>query len=186
MVLLRGAMFRTVILLAALAAGCSVGEVPLPGSGGDGGGGDGGGALLCAEKITPATAHIHTDDGTDKKGQSCIVGACHLTGNLGPLAPAYTMAGTLYKLDGVTPQPGAEIRFIADAGGNLMIAKTDTAGNFYTGQALPTPGVTRASGCPTADRPMSGKIIGPNDGNCNNGTACHANPGNFIMVLGDQ
>ena len=189
MVLLRGFMSRSIVLLSALFIGCSVGEVPLNGAGPDGGnnGTDGSSSALCVNRATtPVAAHVHGAGagGGTKAGEGCIVAGCHLAGGDGP---TFVIAGTLYKPDGVTPSAGATIHVTADAGGAKAIAVTDDAGNFSSTQAInPFPGVALASTCPTTDRSMAGKIAGPNDGNCNGGNACHQVPGGLPMVLADQ
>jgi hypothetical protein len=185
----RGFMTRSIVLLSALFLGCSVGEVPLNGGGGtdSGNGGGDGAAALCADRTTPVASHIHNDGGGTNAGQGCVAAGCHLNGNTGPGAPAFVMAGTLYKPDGVTPSGGVTIRLSPDAGGAKAIAVTDDAGNFSSAQAInPFPGKTLASGCPTADRAMSGGIVNASNGNCNGGTACHQVPGGLPMVLADQ
>lgn len=168
-------------------AGCGVGAVPGPG--GDDVGPDGGGNnALCTERVTPLAAHVHDVGGTEA-GVGCIAAGCHLDGQTGDGAPAYLFAGTLYKPDLTTPVGGAEIRLIPDAGGPPLTTVTDDAGNFYftTGGATnPFPGQTLASGCPTQDAKMVGKLTKASDGNCNGGTACHQNPGTFVMTLADQ
>ncbi|HEU0033502.1 MAG TPA: hypothetical protein VFQ53_22880 [Kofleriaceae bacterium] len=136
----------------------------------------------------PNTAHQHGAGigGGTKAGQGCVVAGCHLAGNTGAGAPPFTMAGTLYKPDGSTPSAGAEIRLASDAGGTPLVAKTDDAGNFYTGGTVAFPAHTLASGCPTQDAHMSGSIANAGNGNCNGGTACHQVPGGLPMTLADQ
>ncbi len=185
--LLRGSMTRTIVLLSVLFVGCSVGEVPLNGTGPDGGGGGGGdgAAALCTTRTTPIAAHVHTAGGGTNAGQNCQLAGCHLRGNAGAGAPEFLMGGTLYKPDGVTPSGGVEIRLVPNGGGPSGIAVTDDAGNFNSTQAInPFPGTALASGCPTADRHMSGAITNAAAASCNNGTACHAT-GGVPMVLAD-
>jgi hypothetical protein len=174
-------MFRPLLLLTVMFAGCSVGEVPI-----GGGGTTDGGTALCAERLVPPPPqHDHLDGTGTRAGTGCVIAGCHLTGGAGP---TFVMAGTLYKPGGAQPAAGALIRLVPDGGGNAVTATTDAAGNFHAapGATQPFPGKAHASGCPTEDAHMVGAIAVAGNGNCNGGTACHANPGNFIMVLADQ
>lgn len=171
-------MTRIAVIVSVVLAACDVGS--LPGFGPDGGGGSGDGSSAVCE---PISANIPA--GNHNPGMSCIAAACHLAGNLGTGAPAYSYAGTLYKdTAGTTPYPGATI-FVKLGG---VEKKTITAdnGNFWfvpgaAGLESPTAamqGDTRASGCPTIT-PMVGKLV-LGGGNCNN---CHRGAGGTTLPI---
>ncbi|HTL34668.1 MAG TPA: hypothetical protein VL326_16180 [Kofleriaceae bacterium] len=170
---------------------CDVGSVIQNSTGTDGGnrmdtGGSGSGSgssALCEQNAT-ATA----PDGHHNAGMSCIAANCHLTGQTGAGAPAYTYAGTLYTTAaGTTPMMGSTI-FIKMGGTEkkVITAGNSTpagAGNFWmtgapAGIEPPTnamTGNTKASDCSVAAMavPMSGALV-QGGGNCNN---CHRNGG---------
>lgn len=182
-------MFRLMVASLGLVFGCSVGEVPIGGGGDDDTGVDSGtNPGACATRISPAsTAHDH-GGGDTRAGQSCIVTGCHLAGGGG--GPPYLWAGTIYQPDGTTPAAGVEVRLLPNDGGAALIAKSDTAGNFKFDDNLTNPfganATTLASGCPAPDSKMAGKLTAPNQGSCNNGTACHANPGGTLLQIANQ
>lgn len=178
-------MFRPLLLLTVLFAGCSVGEVPGPGGGDDDGTDGGPQPGVCAERLVPPPPqHDHVDGTGTRAGTGCVVTGCHLAGGLGP---TFVMAGTLFKPGGIEPAAGALIRVIPDGGGNTVTAVTDAAGNFHQapGATNPFPGKASASGCPTDDQHMLGALTTPGNGNCNGGTACHQAGGSFPMTLAD-
>ena len=140
----------------------------------DGSGGGSGSATCEALSATPP-------DGHHNQGQTCVAAGCHLTGQTGAGAPAYTYGGTLYSdVAGTTPMVGAAI-FIK-LGGTEKKVITATNGNFWmttapAGLVAPAAGATastRASGCPTVNVGMVAALATPTDGNCNN---CHRNGG---------
>lgn len=146
-------------------------------------------ASACIDRSpTPGVAHIHTAGQTDNGGQGCVAGLCHLATNLGPQAPAWQFAGTLYKPDGVTPNAGAIVKVTAAGGVNSKTAVTDLGGNFYipAGQ-LPNafPATVLVTACPTLTNMtdtltnVSTPAIG---GDCN---GCHNNqalPGGYTPI----
>jgi hypothetical protein len=171
---------RHFVLLSVLFAGCSVGEVPLNGTGPDGSTGGDGAQGVCAMRVTPGNPHIHTAGGTSNAGLGCVVDGCH--GPPNPGGPLYLAAGTIYTTTaGIAGAAGAEIRVGA------LKTKTDSAGNFaIISGTNPFPTNAIASGCPTADAHMTGVLTTTLQGNCNGGTACHQMPGGIAMVLANQ
>jgi hypothetical protein len=148
---------RSTVLLLALATGCSVGEVNLNGGGGGdgggGGGGDGGGsAAICVDRGQVGVAHVHAAGGGTNAGQDCMAAGCH---NAGGPGGTFTAAGTVYKADKVTPNPGAAIRIMS--GGQTYTAFADDAGTFRFTQAITYPATTDVSACPDAV-PMLGQL----------------------------
>lgn len=164
MVLLRVFMSRAVALIAVL-AGCDVGEVPIGGTGTDGGSN----INACADRGTIGTAYQHGGGAGTRAGQGCIAVACHLAGQTGAGAGAFTAAGTVYKLDKTTPNGGAVIR--VKSGGTALTAVADDAGNFVIRGTFTFPATTEATACPDTS-PMAGPLT-TGGGNCNGG-ACHA------------
>ena len=164
-----------VIVSLLLAAGCDVGSVNAAHNGPDGsngspdgsGSGSNPGSNCDAIVATPPTDHHNS-------GQACLQAGCHLIGNTGPSAPEYSYAGTLYRdATGASVFPGATIEITI--GGSTHKLVTGDMGNFQIPPALaaaPTnaaPGNALASGCPLANKPMTGQLV-QNGGNCNN---CH-------------
>lgn len=195
-------MTRVALLALTFLAACDVGEVPINGQGGDGGpppGGDGSGssAPLCSTRNpNPPPVHLHTTgSGTDNNGQSCIAAGCHLAGQLGGGAPAFDLAGTVYKSGTTTGDPGVQILVLDSGGNNVLtgdgIVTSDAGGNFYLyaggapGLAAAYPAHTKVSVCPGADGVMS-ETIAPsatanmNGPNCN---GCHAKTGGSTLPL---
>jgi hypothetical protein len=180
----RGPMSRTALLLSSLfVAACTVGELPTnrdnPGPGGgsntmpDAAMPVGNG---CVGRVAATDAHLHTAGNTDNAGKSCMVGGCHLKGNTGTGASAYQFAGTVYKADGVTPNPGVNIRIKPANGGAGGTLVSDKGGNFSAGDGsimMAFPATTDVSACPTI-MPMSAQIVAGGGGNCN---GCHAKTG---------
>ena len=169
--LLRGFMSRAGgtglgLLTLLIAAGCDVGQV-----GGTVGPDGNNNIANCANRGTPGTAHTHSGVATNPThaGEGCIAVGCHLTGQLGGGAGAMTAAGTVYKADGTTPNPGSVVR--VKSGTTTLTAIADDAGNFAVRQAFTFPATTDTTACPTIT-PMSGQLSQGN-GNCN-GSSCHA------------
>ncbi|MDX2094144.1 MAG: hypothetical protein SFX73_40310 [Kofleriaceae bacterium] len=170
---------RSTILLLALVTGCSVGEVALNGGGpdgGGGGGGDGGGlAAACVNRGQIGLAHQHAGGGTNA-GTNCMDGvACHAAGGAGG---TFTAAGTLYKADKVTPDPGAAVRIFS--GGQTYTAFADDAGNFRFTQAITYPATTDASACPDAIPMLTQLRAG--DGACAR-AGCHVAGAQGVVYL---
>jgi len=165
---LRSTM-RSTFLLLTLVAGCSVGEVDIGGGGGGGGvdaPGGGSASLACANRGTGGIAHIHADGGGTNAGQNCMDGvACHAAGGLGG---AFTAAGTVYKADRTTPNPGAIVRI--RTGGQTLTAIADNAGTFRFAQAITYPAETDVTACPN-QVPMV-TPLGAGDGACSR-LGCH-------------
>lgn len=149
---------------------------------------------MCADRsTTPPAFHNHTTPvvagNLTNQGQGCIAANCHLGGSLGPAAPEYQFAGTLYADTGLTmPQVGAHVR-VKDSGGKVVEAITDMFGNFSfppNSLAPPFNYQTSAAVCPTTPGSTTGvtamvSAIGTGNGNCNSGTGstgstCHGNP----------
>ena len=158
---------RVVVALLVLAA-CDVGRVP-PKNGFDGGVADGG--------IGPdadCEASRSGGSGHHNAGQDCISGGCH-DGTGGQGVPTFTVAGTLYQADLVTPLANATITL--DIGGALTKLTTSASGdsgmpgtgNFFTSDPIEFPLTTNASLCPSRV-PMTNAVT---MGSCNT-AGCHA------------
>jgi hypothetical protein len=141
------------------------------------GSGSGSGSALCEPDATASAP-----DGHHNEGMSCIAANCHLTGQTGAGAPAYTYAGTLYTTAaGTTPLGGATI--MISMGGTEKKVITASNGNFFmtaapAGLNAPTnatTATTKASDCAANATavPMTGALV-QGGGNCNN---CHRNGG---------
>lgn len=180
---MRIALLTTVLLTA-----CTVGEIGTsnnnktdggtPGTDGTVTGDD---FTVCKDKLTPPDpAHIHTTGGTSNKGLNCIVAGCHLNNNLGPGAPGYQFAGTVYQAGNPTaPAAGAMVRI--KSGTNILSAYADADGNFHfaAGSLSGTfTANTNVSGCP-AVTPMVGSLTGGGGGGAgaNSCNLCHAQTG---------
>jgi hypothetical protein len=168
-------MIRTTLFLSVFVTACTVGEVGGPNTGDDGVKmPDAGNTVQCVNRVAPPSpAHIHANGNTTNAGLSCITGGCHGT-PLGNGAPQFTFAGTLYGLDGVTPQAGATVRVYPNGSTNPLTMVTDDAGNFSTGANPPNPfpAATDVTACP-GTQGMTGKLNVANDGSCSGGVACH-------------
>jgi hypothetical protein len=170
-----GRMIRTVVISSLLLAACDVGEIPLDGTdGGNNAGGDSnGGGNGCVDTVTPAAAAHDHGGGNTNAGMACINAGCHLAGGGGP---TFTFAGTVYSdTGGTTAKPGVTIK--VEFGATTVSAISDTAGNFYSMQAITLPAKTLATACPTV-APMVGQIV-QGGGNCNN---CHRIGGTTLPV----
>jgi hypothetical protein len=133
------------LLLLTLVAGCDVGSLSNGGVGGsDGGTTD---PNACVARGTPPAEHLHATGGTTNAGMNCMDGvACHAAGGAGG---AYSAAGTVYKNDGTTPNPGAVVRI--KNGTQVLTTIADTAGNFRflaATQPISFPAQTDISACP--------------------------------------
>ena len=98
-------------------------------------------------------------------GQDCMV--CHT----GSIAPAWTVAGTLYR--GASSQPDAGLEggevLITDAAHRTLTLSTNGAGNFYTAETLQFPLKVQAQ-FGNRRLAMVGAVA---SGSCN---SCHAQP----------
>jgi hypothetical protein len=144
----------------------------------------------CVDRsATPGVAHIHSAGNTTNAGQGCVAALCHLANNVGPGAPGFQFAGTLYKPDGTTPNAGANIKITAADGVTTKSTVADDAGNFYIlAGSLPQafPAHASATACPNLT-PMSDPLTQNSapaiGGNCN---GCHGNPatgGTGVLTL---
>lgn len=159
---------RSTVLFLSILAGCDVGSLQ-PGGGtgtdGGGGGGDGGGNVAaCVNRGTPGAAYDH-GGGVTHAGENCMQAGCHGGGGGGSV---YTAAGTVYKADLTTPNPGAVVRI--RSGGNELTAVADSAGNFRFAQTITFPGETDVTACPN-QVPMV-TPLGNGDGACSR-AGCH-------------
>lgn len=185
-------MTRIAVILSTLvfAAACDVGSVVSNnqggpdgsvGGGGDTGGGSNGSGSGSGSNCIPLSNNLPTAH--HNAGMTCLQGGCHLTGNTGANAPAYAVAGTLYRdPQGTNAYAGATIT--VTVGGTKHTAVTASDGNFYITSALmqqpPTnamTGTTNASACPSTNA-MSGLLV-DNGGNCNN---CHRTGGTTLPL----
>ncbi len=188
-------MTRLMYLLSAVfATACTVGEVNIGGPGPDSGGTTDD-RNICVDRKTPAAAYQHSSQPPGpRSGQGCVSVGCHLMGNLGSGAGAFTMAGTVYKdTNGGAPQPGVTVRLFPSTGNtdkSLAAVVTDDAGNFIIRTPLADPAyLTDVTACGTdavalGIRPMQSPISN-SDRNCNGGAACHAVPGTRAIFLAD-
>ena len=139
---LRGPMNRALILVSFVMAACEVGEVPINNNPGGidapvatqhdaGVSVDAPAAAACVPRLTPAnTPHTHSAGATTHAGENCLAAGCHLATNVGVGAPGFQFGGTLYGIDGSTPNAGATVQFTS-MGGVTKATTTDSAGNFY-------------------------------------------------------
>src|SRR5262245_11568200 len=124
---------RIALPLSLLLTACTVGEVGTANNT-MGDAGNGSNANACVDRITPPNAaHIHTAavavaGKPSNAGENCIKAGCHLNNSLGPNAPGYQFAGTVYAAGTTNPQAGATVRI--KSGAMVLTALTDDAGNF--------------------------------------------------------
>lgn len=175
-------MTRIAVILSVLIAACDVGSIQQANTGTDGGdgGGSGSGSGTDCETVNTANA----PDGHHNPGMSCIVAGCHLAGQEGTGAPAYSYAGTVYKdTAGTTPLVGGAV--FVKLGATEKKTLSATNGNFWfvpgiAGLDSPTNAMTattKASACPNSP-PMIGALV-QGGGNCNN---CHRPGGTAAPV----
>ncbi|MCA9675248.1 MAG: hypothetical protein H6708_22125 [Kofleriaceae bacterium] len=100
--------------------------------------------------------------GYHNPGQNCL--ECHNGQAAG--APVFSIGGTAYKSDGVTPLSGSTVILI-DAAGTVLHLPTQQNGNFYSQAQLVPPYITAVSRCPTNAQ----MIENFRDGDCN---SCHS------------
>lgn len=147
------------------------------GGGGDGAGGDGSGGSDCVAAATPGPIHVHAAGGTANAGKACIASGCHLAGNLGSGASAFSFAGTLYTTGAATAiVTGATVQ-VETAAGKLS-AVTDLDGNFVFRGTVTFPAMTLVTECPSVTR-MNGSLT-TGGGNCNN---CHRPGGTTTPIF---
>lgn len=167
-------MLRIAVISSLILAACDVGEIPGTGPDGGGGGSDSG-----SNNVVCETINATPPDGNHNPGLGCRSNAgCHNAGTgLGPNAPEWAYAGTIYKDQaGTMPYAGATI--FVTLGGTTQKAISATNGNFWIEAALlPGPsaamtGTTKASACPDT-MPMA-TILSAGGGDCNN---CHRSSG---------
>lgn len=183
-------MTRILALLTVILGACTVGEVPPVGGGDDDGGGTDVTTVCAQRNATPATAYSHTTAPTGPRaGQGCIAGGCHLTGQTGTGAGAFTSAGTVYTdINGTAPATGVTVHLYKDTA-SLANAVTDNAGNFVIRTPLAGfPYKTLVSGCgpatPNDIKKMGGTIAAAAQANCNGGAGCHGVPGTNAAYIG--
>lgn len=174
-------MTRTALLLSSLfVAACTVGELPTNRGSGtvDAGGGTVDApvnANACIDRLTPpGIAHVHSAaaGGGTHAGDNCLQGGCHSQADGDR---HYQFGGTIFKADGVTPNPGVNIRVKPANGGTPGTMVTDDAGNFYLtapGVQMAFPAAVEATACPTIT-PMAGQVVAGGGGACNS-AGCHA------------
>lgn len=180
------ALLRTIttsVLVMVAAAACDVGEVPIggPGGGPDGGGGMVGFATTCVDRSTQiGVSHQHAGVTVNptRAGEGCLNVGCH-----GPAQPGgeFAAAGTVYKQDGTTPNPGAVVRI---KNGNMVLqAVTEDGGTFHFAPTNITyPTITDVSACPTAS-PMVTKLTATGGPNCSQ-QGCHTTTGGQGPIRG--
>lgn len=185
---------RMVFLLSSLVfAACTVGEVGTSNNNGpDGGtkpGVDGGPTGNgCVARATAGPQHTHAIGGGTNAGMNCLqAGACHLSNSGAGAGPAYQFAGTVYKADGKTPNPGVTIRVKPMSGGAPGIMISDEAGNFSLDAGsvmMAFPATTDATACPTLTSMVS-QVVANGGGACN---SCHVAGGaaGTVITVADQ
>ncbi len=177
--------FTTSVLVMLAFAACDVGEVPIGGGGGgpDGGGGGGsaGFTTTCVDRSpTPGISHNHAGVTVNptRAGEGCLNVGCH-----GPAQPGgeFAAAGTVYKQDGTTPNPGAVVRI--KNGNNVITMVAESGGTFHTGPTtIMYPTITDVSACPTSS-PMVTKLSALGGPNCSQ-AGCHTNGGGQGPIRG--
>ncbi len=112
-------------------------------------------------------ANILHGDGHHNPGQDCM-GSCHDHG--------FSLAGTLYLADGVTPASDATVT-VVDANNNSQDIIASTNGNFFSFLPVAYPVRIRASLCPTVQVMISQATAG----SCNS-SACHGGAQGFAHL----
>lgn len=156
---------RSTVLLLSILAGCEVGSLQPGGGTGTDGGGSGSNVAACVNRGAIAPAYVHAAGATTNAGVDCMQSGCHSAGGTGTL---FTAAGTIYKADLVTPNPGAVVRI--RSGGQELTAVADQAGNFRFAQPITFPAETDVTACPN-QVPMV-TPLGNGDGACSR-AGCH-------------
>jgi len=141
----------------------------------------------CVDTRTALTGYEHEDGLGSHAGRSCIEGGCHLAGDLGPQAPAYHAAGTIYKADTVTPATGITVRFIPlTTAATRTEVVTDQDGNFFVLASAPTPfpSIPEVTGCPDVNTRIEG-ALDPSYGSCATQSCHSAGAGRGPIFLGE-
>jgi hypothetical protein len=177
-------MMRSMLLLSALLAACTVGEAPgKP----DGGGTTTGERNTCEPRVaTPPAAYNHVGAPTGPRaGMACLDAACHSAGGG---STEFAFAGTVFKDSaGATGAGGVTIRIFKPGDDTpLAEAATDAAGNFIIrnpGDFGAFPYETHVTGCgPNPDiKPMISQISAA-EKNCSLGGSCHGAGGGAGVI----
>ena len=133
------------------------------------------GDAACIDQKSALVGHEHDDGLGSHAGRSCLEGGCHLAGDLGPQAPAYHAAGTVYKPDLVTPAAGVTVRFSPlIAGVTAAETVTDADGNFFILATAPNPfpSIPEVNACPDVHKMIEG-ALDPSYGSCAT-ASCHS------------
>lgn len=140
----------------------------------------------CEDRGSAQPPYAHEDGQGTYAGAPCLDSGCHLAGALGPQAPAYSVAGTVFKRNGTDPQAGAIVLLEPlSGGGNPTRMVTDAAGNFFlmAGATNPFPSIPVVTACPNREEMLEG-ALDPSYGNCN-AAGCHqpagAGPGPIVL-----
>jgi hypothetical protein len=175
-------MSRIALLLPCLfVAACTVGELPTSRNGAaevDAGAlpiDAAANANACIDRVAvPAVAKIHSPEagGGTHAGDNCLQGGCHSQAETNR---HFQFGGTVYKADGVTPNPGVTIRIKPARGGPAGTMVSDDAGNFslVAGQLMMAfPATVEATACPNVT-PMVSQVAAGGGGACSS-AGCHA------------
>jgi hypothetical protein len=182
---------RIALLLSSLAfAACTVGEIDDTGTGSGSGSGSNN-PDVCTDRLpTPGVATVHPDgiavSPTNKSnaGENCIKGGCHLNNMLGPNAPGFQFAGTIYKMGTTQPDAGVAVRLVSN-GMMLPAVYTDQAGNFYftAGTLMGSfTANTSVSACPTVTKMMTPLVGGSGGAGANSCNSCHTTGASAMAV----
>jgi hypothetical protein len=88
----------------------------------------------CGSSSPSGPSNGSAGGGSHNAGRNCL--QCH---NGGSEAPTWTLAGTVYRSDGVTANPAATVRLTRGpdgTGGVVLTLTTDGSGNFYTASSV--------------------------------------------------
>jgi hypothetical protein len=141
----------------------------------------------CVDSKSAPQGHQHDDGEGSHAGRSCIEGGCHLAGDLGPQAPAYHAAGTVFKADKVTPAAGVTVKFTPlSSAATATTVVTDEDGNFFVLASAPSPfpSIPEVTACPDVNTMIEG-ALDPSYGSCAT-QSCHSlGAGRGPIFLGD-
>ncbi|HEX7838136.1 MAG TPA: hypothetical protein VF469_11765 [Kofleriaceae bacterium] len=181
------------LLTSLLFAACTVGEVGTSNNNAPDGGtkpgmdgsptGNG-----CVNRAAASPPHTHALGGGTNAGMNCLAaGACHLNNSGANAGPPFQFAGTVFKSDGKTPNPGVMIRIKPVSGGPGGTMVSDEAGNFSLGVGsvmMAFPATTDVTACPTVSAMVS-QVVANGGGACN---SCHVAGGaaGTVITLPDQ
>ncbi len=124
---------------------------------------------LALAALLLAACGIPENNPTMQPGQDCM--SCHSAGS-GVSAPVWTIAGTLYAAPDAPETgglAGAHV-LIVDARGNSWTLTTNSAGNFYTAEAIAFP---LAKVQAESNGTRMAMVSSPKSGSCN---SCHMQP----------